>query len=84
MSPSGQGTPGTDLEGELELQERSLRQGPTHAGPRKCPEWVPVRGVIQRRQDESSPRGKREGEGSVRTWWEMPELGELPERWDIQ
>lgn len=73
-----------DLEGELELQERSLRQGPPHAGPQECPEWARIRGVIQRRQDEPSPRGKREGEGSVRTWWEMPELGEPPENWDIQ
>lgn len=28
--------------------------------------------------------GKGEGEGRLRTWWEKPELGELPEPWDIQ
>lgn len=28
--------------------------------------------------------GEGEGEGRLRTWWEKPELGELPEPWDIQ
>lgn len=72
-----------DLGGESGLQ-RSFRLGLAQTGGRKYPEWAHPRGGRVRPTQTGTREGGSEQEENLRTWWEKPELGELPEPWDIQ
>lgn len=52
-----------DLQGGLELQRQSLSPGQCQAGPKKCPKWACIRGLISEKAGLDQSLGHEGGRG---------------------